>query len=150
MPKVGRLSRLDHKSLCSMFLVSLFVWAGVVATAQVDENRSLLAIKCPQCPKNRRFPSNDHSEHLPRCSSSLRNTKMSCRKGAASVFEAFPETQCTTYSCDGAVRPTSSQALLCGGVAYLWSRCLIRSKKGVAPLQELLYTGLHRVLFSFP
>ena len=108
MPKVGRLSRLDHKSLCSMFLVSLFVWAGVVATAQVDENRSLLAIKCPQCPKNRRFPSNDHSEHLPRCSSSLRNTKMSCRKGAASVFEAFPETQCTTYSCDGAVRPTSS------------------------------------------
>ena len=117
MPKVGRLSRLDHKSLCSMFLVSLFVWAGVVATAQVDENRSLLAIKCPQCPKNRRFPSNDHSEHLPRCSSSLRNTKMSCRKGAASVFEAFPETQCIHVQF---VMGPSSRLLASAAVRFRW------------------------------
>ena len=92
--KGWKMESVDHKSLCSMILVSLFIWAGVVATAQVDENRSSLAIKCPQCPKNRRYPPNDHYGHLPRCSSCLRNTRMSCRKGAASVFEAFPETQC--------------------------------------------------------
>jgi len=36
--KGWKMESVDHKSLCSMILVSLFIWAGVVATAQVDEN----------------------------------------------------------------------------------------------------------------
>ena len=74
----------------SSYLVQLLVWAGVEATAQVDGNKSLFALKCPQCPKNRWNPSNDHCGHLPRCSSSLRNTWMPCREATTSVIETFP------------------------------------------------------------